>query len=70
MEQKIAEHDKHPTAQSAILAGELSMQAGDTHRADKLFEKAADLSKDPASRAVAYACRGEVLLKSSGDAAG
>ncbi|XXX72206.1 hypothetical protein WMF30_31620 [Sorangium sp. So ce134] len=66
MEQKIAEHEKHPTAESAMQAGELAMQAGDMQRADKLFEKAAEKAQNQAARAAAYAYRGEALLKSSG----
>lgn len=70
MEQKVAEHEQDPTAESAIRAGKACMQAGDARRAEKLFARAAELAEDRGNLAAAYAYRGDAVLKSAGGRGG
>jgi tetratricopeptide (TPR) repeat protein len=70
MHQYIAQYMQHPTAESAGIAGQLAMQAGDSTNADKYFAEQAQLANDSATQATAYANRAEVQLKAAGGRGG
>ena len=66
----IADHKRNPTAQSAHMAGELCVQAGDPESADAFFEEAADLAPDLPSQARACFHRGQAKLICAGGRTG
>jgi Flp pilus assembly protein TadD len=66
MEAQIANHEEHPTAESANLTGQLCAQAGRQDLAEKFFNQASDL--DPTA-VHTYIQHGHAQLQAESDAA-